>query len=87
MVDRELFSVFEARLVEPVQIGEMDSKPHQTAFTERFLDTKRQQTSSEIVTNRVQVRRNRIRSSTEIEIMRDIEGVIKVLRASNQLAI
>lgn len=79
MINRKLFSVLEARLVETVQVGEMDSQPHQAAFTERFFDTKRQQTSSEIITDRVQMRRNRVGSTTEIEVMWDVKDVVEVL--------
>jgi hypothetical protein len=86
MINRKLFSVLEARLVETVQVGEMDSQPHQAAFTERFLDPKRQQTSSEIITDRVQMRRNRVGSTTEIEVMWDVKDVVEVLLADrNQL--
>lgn len=53
MVDCKLFSILEARLVVTVQVGEMDSEPHQATFAEGFLDSKRKQTSREIISDRV----------------------------------
>lgn len=80
VLDRKLFTVPEARLVESVQVGEMNSKPHQTTLAKRLLDAEREQTSCEIVSNRVQMRWHRICSTSEIEVVGDVKDVVQILQ-------
>lgn len=79
MVDCKLFTVPEARLVESVQVGEMDPEPHETALAEWLLDTECEQSSSEIVADGVQMRRHGIGTTSEIEVVRDVEHVVQIL--------
>lgn len=80
MVNRKLFSIPKARLVETVQVGEMDSKPHKATFAQWFLDPECEQASCEIVTDRVEMRRYRVGPASEVEVVGNVEYVVEILR-------
>jgi hypothetical protein len=58
----------------------MDSKPHQATFAQWFLDPECEQASCEIVADRVKMRRDGVGPASEVEVVRDVEDVVEVLR-------
>ena len=84
MVDGKLFTVPEACLVESVQIGQMDAKPHETALAEWLFDTECEQAACKIVSDRIQMRRHGVGSASKVEVVGDVKDVVDKLRG-NQL--
>ena len=55
------------------QVGTVNFKPLNTTFTKSFALTQQQQSSGKIITHVIQVRRHRVDSASEIDVMGKIE--------------
>lgn len=58
----------------------MNPEPHQATLAEGLFDAECEQPSGEIVSDRIQVWRNRVGSASEVEVVRDVEYVVDKLR-------
>ena len=72
-------SVVEAGLVEPVQVGQVDLEPSETAFAERFCFGEFEQATREVVADVVQMGREGVGAATEIDVVGEVEGVSEEL--------
>ena len=79
MLVDESDSVVEAGLVETVQVGQVDLEPSETAFAERFRFCEFEQTTREIITDVVQMGREGVGTSTEIDVVGEVEGISEEL--------
>jgi len=57
----------------------VDFEPPQTALAERFCFRKLQKTATEVITNVIEMRRDGISTSTEIEIVREVDFIAEEL--------
>ena len=70
------FPFIEARLVESSQIGEMNLQPPQSSFSQRFRLSEHQQPSTHVVSDVGKIGRDRVGSTSEIEVVREIESFV-----------
>ena len=82
MVVDKLDALVEARLVVPVQVGQVDFQPPQTPRAERLRLSEEEQPAAEVVADVAQVRRDGICAPTEVDVMREVDGVAKELEKS-----
>ena len=68
-------SVLEGQLVLTNFICEMNLQPVKTVLTERLTFSKLKQTSIDIGSHMIKMRRNRIHATTEVHVMREINLV------------
>src|SRR4051794_18013524 len=66
-------------LVEPVQIGQVDLEPAQATLAEGPGFGKLEQATTEIVADVVEMRGDGVRPPTEVEIVREVDGVAQEL--------
>ena len=79
VVHHECHTFVETALVEPVQVGKMNLEPTETTFAERFRFRKHQKATGQVIADVTQVRRNGIRSSPKVKVMRKVERVSQEL--------
>ena len=87
MLVDESDSVVEAGLVEPVQVGQVDLEPSETAFAERFRFCELEQATGEIVADVVQMGRKGVGTSTEIDVVGEVEGISEELNQRHKRSI
>ena len=68
-----LHSLIEAALVKSAQVGQMDLQPPQATFTEGLSLGEEKESTRKIVTNVVQVRWDRVCSTTEVHVVGEVE--------------
>lgn len=73
-------TLVEAGLVVTVQVGQMDLQPAQSTLAQRLSLGKLQQPSTQIIANMVQIGRDGVSTSTEIDVVREIQGITNELR-------
>lgn len=73
-------SVVKVGFVVAVEIGEVDFEPAKTAFAERFGFVECEETTAEVVSDVVEMCWDRVGASPEIEVMREVECVVKELK-------
>ena len=57
------------------EVGDLDLQPEEPALAQRLATRERQQTATEIVSEVVQMRRNRVDAASEVEIHREVDGL------------
>ena len=57
------------------EVGDLDFQPEEPALAQRLATRERQQTATEIVSEVVQMRRNRVDAASEVEIHREVDGL------------
>ena len=72
-------TLVEASLVVTVQVGQVDLQPSETTFAERLALRELEETTTQIVIEMVQVGRNGVCASTEIDVVGQVYGVTKEL--------
>lgn len=72
-------TLVEVSLVETVQVGKMDLHPPQTTLSERLGFLKEKQATRQVVTDVVQMRRERVGAASEIEVVREVDGLVEEL--------
>ena len=75
----EIDTLFEIALVVSVQIGKMNLQPPQTTLAEGPRLAKQEQTTTEIIPNVTQMGRNGVSTTTEINVVREIQSVAQEL--------
>jgi hypothetical protein len=73
MLRSEYLSVIERRLVVPIQVRQMDLEPSNPSTTKWFALCEHEKASRKVITHLIKVRWNRISTTSEVDIMREIE--------------
>jgi hypothetical protein len=68
----------EARLVKAINVGEMDLKPLEPRLPHRLLDTEFEKSSAQVVPYRAEVRRDRVRPTSEVHVVRKVKRVVEI---------
>lgn len=83
LVDK-FYAVGEGGFVVTCDIGEMDLEPLETLFAEGFAFGEDQKTTREIISEMIQVGRNRVGATAEIDVVGKVELLEKELIISHQ---
>jgi hypothetical protein len=71
----KLHTLIEVSLVEAGQVSAMNLKPTETALAEGLSIGEEQQSARQIITNMVQVGRNRVCTATEVKVVWEVECI------------
>lgn len=71
-------------LVVAVEIGDLDFEPEQTALAERFFAREGEQSAAEVVSQMVQMGRDRVHAASKIEIHREVDR-LRLIAARSDL--
>ena len=80
MVLRKLDTLIETSLIETIQASQMNLQPSQTRFSEWSSFRKSNQPSTKVITNMVEMRRDRVSATTEVDVVRKVERIVEKLR-------
>lgn len=75
----KLNSLVEATFVVTIQVCQMDFQPTETTFSQRFLFAEFQKPTTQVISNVTEMRRKRVRASTEVNIVGEVYGVTQEL--------
>lgn len=64
----------------------MNLQPSQTRLPERFCIPELKQAAAQVIPDVVQMRWNRIRATSEVDVVRKVEGIIKELSNDMQIS-
>ena len=82
-----MLTLAETGLVITEHVGEVDSQPAQTSFAKRLAISEHEQATAEIVADVVKMRRHRIRATSEVHVMREIEALANISTRNLELIV